>query len=234
MEWAAFVPQFILHNYERFFGKIDSMNVGITALPWTFIGSALLIAQAGVMIFLNKFYAEGNALLLGIQAFSIVMYFHSVLLSWNIEFYLYNIVFRIWRYICLGVALVFNIGYFISVVNLLELINANTELEYDWEKNTLAVVDSDLGADTTWAVYELLMAMVTSYMDIYMSPIFVSCFVILAKEATLKQTAFSLEEDYKSGEFYDMFDIDTLSVLGLHTDEEYFTNGLKSFMQEYV
>jgi hypothetical protein len=80
----------------------------------------------------------------------------------------------------------FSIVYIIIVANLLELINANTELEYNWELNTLVVVDSDLGGDTTWAIYELLMAMVTSYLTLYLAPMLIISIVIILKEATLK------------------------------------------------
>ena len=134
----------------------------------------------------------------------------------------------------LGASVLFSIAYIIGVANLLELINANTELEYDWEHQTIAVVDSDLGQDTTWAIYELLMAMVNSYMVLYMAPILISSVVIILKEATLKQWAMSYEEDWKEGEVYDYYDFSFLHFLGLHQDEEYFNKGLKDFMQEYV
>lgn len=86
----------------------------------------------------------------------------------------------------LSFSVMFSIVYIIIVANLLELINANTELEYNWELNTLVVVDSDLGGDTTWAIYELLMAMVTSYLTLYLAPMLIISIVIILKEATLK------------------------------------------------
>ena len=67
-DWLIFFPQLLLHNWERFFGKLSVMNVAFTAIPWTIIGPIPTLVQIFFMVFENKFYAQGNVLLLGIQA----------------------------------------------------------------------------------------------------------------------------------------------------------------------
>jgi hypothetical protein len=66
MEWLEFFPQLFIHNFERLFGKLDPTNVVFTALPWTILSPPLIFAQVFFMVFFNKFYAEGNVLLLAI------------------------------------------------------------------------------------------------------------------------------------------------------------------------
>lgn len=93
-------------------------------------------------------------------------------------------------------AVVFCIGYLVSFINTMILINANSDVEQDWSKTSISVVDSDLGSDTTWAVYDLLLVMVNAYMDVYLLPTLIINVVIILKEMTLKQWAFTREDDF--------------------------------------
>ena len=66
LEWGWFAPTLLFHYYEKIFGKIDPMNVMFTALPWTILSPFGVFTQILFMIFENKFFAEGNVLLLGL------------------------------------------------------------------------------------------------------------------------------------------------------------------------
>jgi hypothetical protein len=66
LEWGWFAPTLILHTFEKMFGKIDPMNVIFTALPWTILSQFVVFTQILFMMFENKFFAEGNVLLLGL------------------------------------------------------------------------------------------------------------------------------------------------------------------------
>lgn len=124
--------------------------------------------------------------------------------------------------------------YLVSFINTMQLINANTETEYDWSKTAISVVDSDLGNDTTWAVYDVLLVMVNGYLDLYLLPTLIISIVIILKECTLKQWAFTREDDFHDGQFLDLFDFSLLHIFGISQDDDYFDASIKTFMQEYV
>lgn len=69
-DWMLIAPQLGLHLYESLFGKLEPMNVMFTALPWTLLAPFGVFAQIIFMVFENKFFAEGNVLLLGLQVFT--------------------------------------------------------------------------------------------------------------------------------------------------------------------
>ena len=123
------------------------------------------------------------------------------MLVWNNEFYDYEIVFRIWRYISLYFAIFFNSIYFGGLINLLVLLDTKSEVMIDLEKGSLIIADSDiLGKDTAWGVFEIFNAMMTSYMLVTFLPTFLANLVIMVKEMFMKQDAFDSADDYQPGE----------------------------------
>jgi hypothetical protein len=64
-------------------------------------------------------------------------------------------------------------------------------------------------------------ALFLAYFMMTLAPTFLNCMVITVKEATMKQTAWSLEEDYVEGEVMGV-STDLLYYIGVSEDPEYY------------
>ena len=75
--------------------------------------------------------------------------------------------------------------------------------------------------DVTWALYDLLMALILAYFIVIAFPTFINNGVIILKESTMNQYAWSLEEDYEEGVYFG-YSADILDYLGVNEDPEYY------------
>ena len=107
------------------------------------------------------------------------MFTQSIILMWDEPSVMYNIAYKIIRYIVLAVSVVFNIIYICFFINLMELIYSGDIWEYSEDDfETILVMRSDLTDEDTWALYDIFSAMVTVYGLIAYLPTFVYDLVI--------------------------------------------------------
>jgi len=169
------------------FGKVSPMNVWFTALPWTLIGIVLVGVQIGFLIFWNRWFADGNLLLIGMEAFTMVQLISSIFLAWNFEFFDYNRAFRIWRYVSLGLAADFSVVYVIGIFTFYEYVNLEDVLHYDEVNRKVFIITQNLLPDDgTYEMFDVLFTLVIGYCLLTYLPTFLVQLVIIAKEMTMK------------------------------------------------
>lgn len=134
------------------------------------------------MAYYNDIWGEGNVMLIVLQAFTLVQYVDSLLLMFESDVILYNIIYRIARYFFLAFAVIFNIIYAAGFINLMELIYSGDIFEYDQEFSAMLDVKSDLTDKDTWAIYDMMAVMVTSYFEGAYFPTFIINMMIITKE----------------------------------------------------
>jgi len=148
-------------------------------VPWATVGGILLAFQLFFMIYFNNGWAEGNILLLIMQIFTIVQFADSILLMWDEPEVMYNIVYKVFRYIFLAASIIFNFIYILFFINLMTLVYSGDIWEYNEDNlETLFVMRSDLTDEDTWAIYDIFSAMVTTYFLIAYAPTFAIDLVI--------------------------------------------------------
>lgn len=119
-------------------------------------------------------------------------------------------------------------------VALFDLLKENETIKYDEDIHKIFIAKNSLMTDNdTFAVYDLAMAFVLGYFLVTLLPTFMNNLVITLKEATMKQSAWSLEEDYKEGEAMGI-STDFLYWFGVSEDDEYYQEYIKEFMHEYI
>ena len=67
MEWISFGLKWATHYIVE--GGGDSLFISdpeFTAIPWSVLSPLLVVGQILFLMFINKFYANGNALLIGL------------------------------------------------------------------------------------------------------------------------------------------------------------------------
>jgi hypothetical protein len=163
-------------------------------VPWAVTGGILLALQILFMAYYNNFWAEGNILLLIIQVFTFVQFADSILLMWDEPSVMYNIVYKILRYIFLAMGIVFNFVYILFFINLMTLVYSGEIFEYTENFETVLVMRSDLTDEDTWAIYDIFSSMITTYFLISYAPTFTINLVIMSKEAMSDQFTFGWEE----------------------------------------
>ena len=158
----------------------------------------------------------------------------SIFLTWNNLTYDYGHWFRIWRYVSFSLSLLFDLIYLSMGVALFDLINEGDLIKFDAELHKIFIASNSLLKDeTTWAIYDVITALFLAYFMLTLAPTFLNCLVITMKEATMKQTAWSLEEDYTEGEVMGV-STDLLYYIGVSEDPEYYKDWIKEWMHEYV
>ena len=73
VDWIEFLMMWFAHYVIE--GGGDSFfltDPEITAIPWSIISPILVISQILFLLFINKFYANGNTLLISMQTFTII------------------------------------------------------------------------------------------------------------------------------------------------------------------
>lgn len=120
------------------------------------------------------------------------------------------------------------------IVAIFDLLNEGDTIQYDSEIHKIFIASNSLLNDeTTWALYDLLIALFLGYFIMVLAPTFLNCLVIVLKESTMKQSAWSLEEDYQEGEVMGV-STDILYYIGVSEDPEYYKEWVKEWMHEYV
>jgi hypothetical protein len=119
-------------------------------------------------------------------------------------------------------------------VALFDLVNEGETIKYDSEIHKIFIASTSLASDeTTWAVYDVLLAIFLAYFLIALAPTFANNLVIILKESTMKQSAWSLEEDYQEGEIMGI-STDLLFWFGVSEDPDYYKECIKEWMHEYI
>lgn len=155
----------------------------VTLVPYAIVSSVLLAMQILFMAWYNKLWGEGNVLLITLQVFTFIQFADSILLVWNNADVLYNPIYRVIRYILWAASMIFNFVYMCGFVNLMELLYSEDIFVYDEGFSTMLNIRSDLGDEDTWAIYDVMNAMVTSYLLMAYFPTFLVNLMIFAKEA---------------------------------------------------
>ena len=78
-------------------GKFSLGSPLLTAYVPTFLGASLILLQLFANIYLNKWWAEGNAYLMLMQIYSLTSFGAMVAAMWNVDAYLYDA--RLVRYV---------------------------------------------------------------------------------------------------------------------------------------
>mmetsp|Transcript_4928 Transcript_4928/g.7381 ORF Transcript_4928/g.7381 Transcript_4928/m.7381 type:complete len:144 (+) Transcript_4928:813-1244(+) len=142
-------------------------------------------------------FAHGNWLLIGMESFTIVQFISSLFLLWNNESYDYDRYFRIWRYVSFGLSLGFAFLYIIALFTFYGYVNFEGVIDYDEAISKVIVISQNLFPDdSTYPMLDVLTAIILGYFCITLIPTMAVSVVIIAKEMTLKQSAFSKDEDY--------------------------------------
>lgn len=87
--------------------KFSFMDVYFTSGPIMVTLGMLLVGQFFFLLLGNKWFAEGNIMLIGMWIYGVVTTISSVLVWSNLDWYDYNLGFRIWRYIIFVFSLFF-------------------------------------------------------------------------------------------------------------------------------
>jgi hypothetical protein len=87
--------------------KFSFMDVYFTSGPLATILGSLMVFQFFWLLLFNKWFAEGNMLLIWMWIYGCVTSVSSVLVWSNLDWYDYNLGFRIWRYIIFAISLFF-------------------------------------------------------------------------------------------------------------------------------
>jgi hypothetical protein len=91
--------------------KFSFMDVYFTAMPLTFVQGILIILQFFWLLLGNKWFAEGNLMLIIMWVYGIISSISADLLWANLDWYDYILGFRIWRYIILSFSIIFAMFY---------------------------------------------------------------------------------------------------------------------------
>lgn len=102
-----------------------------------------------------------------------------LLLLWNNEIYIYD--FRIVRYMSFFVAIAFDIFYLVMAGTSADLVFVKGKAEDDAN------------------VYDILLALILGYSSIFLLPTFMENAMIVMKELTMNQLAWTRDDDYKAG-----------------------------------
>ena len=102
-----------------------------------------------------------------------------LLLLWNNEIYIYD--FRILRYMSLMAALAFDFCFVIMAGTAVDLIYVKGKAEDDTN------------------VYDIFFALIVGYSTLFLIPTFLENAMIVMKELTMNQLAWTRTDDYKAG-----------------------------------
>lgn len=112
---------------------------------------------------------------------------------------------RIYRYVSFVMASIFDIWYLLTIAKTLDIILVKGKR--DGEAN----------------LFDVLSAVIHTYMSIFFFPTFFVNLMIFLKELTMNQTAWTLEEEYPEGYALNgMINIDILYWLGVEEDLDWY------------
>mmetsp|Transcript_1858 Transcript_1858/g.2523 ORF Transcript_1858/g.2523 Transcript_1858/m.2523 type:complete len:84 (-) Transcript_1858:3-254(-) len=83
-------------------------------------------------------------------------------------------------------------------------------------------------------MFDVLLVMILGYCLITFAPTFLISLVIVAKELTMRQTAWSADDDYSEGSLFGVIDMDFLTVFGISDDPDNYSTYAKNFLKEYL
>ena len=78
--------------------------------------------------------------------------------------------------------------------------------------------------DKDYNAFDILVALVISYMAITFFPTFATNFVIILKESTMNQFAWSKDQEFQDGTFLGVFNDDLLDLIGVPEDQAYYNS----------
>lgn len=161
----------------------------------------------------NRDFAGGNFFLIGMQVFTLAQLLGCFLLLSNTELYLYDL--RPLRFVSFVLAVVFDLWYIAIIGADIEMVNSN---ERDWEH-----VD-----DTNKVVFDALFVTFLSYLGLEFFPTFLVNMLILMKELTMNQLAWTRDDDYREG-YVLGHDTDILKFFRITEDLDYYEGLLKNW-----
>ena len=91
--------------------KFSFMDVYFTSGPLMIILGILMVFQFFWLLLANKWFAEGNMMLIIMWIYGVVTSVSSVLVWSNLDWYDYDLGWRIWRYIIFAFSLFFCVFY---------------------------------------------------------------------------------------------------------------------------
>jgi hypothetical protein len=105
--------------------KFSIMDVWFTSGPLTIVLGLLMVFQFFFLLLFNNWFAEGNLLLIFMWIYGLITSVSSVLVWSNLDWYDYNLGFRIWRYIIFAISLFFCTFYTGQVVSVIVMFERN-------------------------------------------------------------------------------------------------------------
>ena len=125
------------------------------------------------------------------------------------------------------------------VTNLIIMLNNNIDILYDDSKEfpaSLLIADSSIdkiGKGTTWGLYDMFISMFSAYMSLVFFPTFATNVVIVIKEMSMNQAAWTVDEDYNQGTFLGI-DMNFLELFNVPSRDSYYENWMKAWAHEYL
>mmetsp|Transcript_29385 Transcript_29385/g.44396 ORF Transcript_29385/g.44396 Transcript_29385/m.44396 type:complete len:150 (-) Transcript_29385:261-710(-) len=111
---------FLLIKALEWNGKFTIISPLLTSITPIIMCANLVALQLFFNVFMFKFFAHFNLLLIGIQIFTMIQYVGMFFLLQELNFYLYD--FRIVRYIFFGAAIAFLLFYMIMAAEEIDLV----------------------------------------------------------------------------------------------------------------
>lgn len=179
-------------------GKFSLLSPLFTGWGPTVLTFNCVSAQFIGNLWINRYFAEGNFYLIGMQIFTITQWLLMLLLVWDVEIYLYD--FRILRYFSELGAFTFAAAYLTMVGMWLDLVF----VQGSWEKDV--------------NIFDLLGALFVGYNLGLHAPTMIVNVLIIGKELTLNPLAWRKDQDFEKGTFYNLISLDIFYWLGIGED----------------
>jgi hypothetical protein len=165
-------------------------------------------------MYYHHYWAHGSILMILMTIFGWSQYLCMFMLLQNSEAYLYD--FRMTRYLSLLLATAFDFIYLVVLKRVYDLLFIK------------ALRDHSDNA------FDLLNTVVLGYMSVFYAPDFIINALIFLKELTLKQSAWSKEEDYTEGfALNGLVDIDILDWIEVEEDYDWYLAYLKKWCKKF-
>lgn len=153
------------------------------AFPATGLSAFLISLQFMMNLSVNRNWANGNLYLIAMEIYTILAFLAQILLTWNFDIYLYDL--RIVRLVMAALAVLFWVVYIISAAVWADLVFLKEAI-------------GDKGT-----IYDIMIVLFIGYNLMYNIPTAVINAIIIGKELTLNQFAWSKDADWKAGKLFD-------------------------------
>ena len=143
---------------------------------------------------------------------------------WNVQSYLYDL--RVLRYIFFGAAIIFMAIYWVSSAILIDLMFVKGRHAGDKKLSWFGSKGKDRAPD-------LLFALFVGYNLVEFMPTAFSASFYIIKELTMKQSAFSADEDWSPGMLFGIYGVNLFDWLGIDGDPAKYKEWLMDWTHEF-